>query len=59
MVSLMDFGLPGRLMINDLPLNPAVCLDSTAVGTYLCINTRVLVYMDQHVRCWGQMKCHA
>ena len=34
-VSRMDFGLPGRLMMSDLPLRPAVCLDRTAVGTYL------------------------
>ena len=35
MVSRIAFGLPGRLMIRALPLSPAVCLDKTAVGTYL------------------------
>lgn len=34
-VSRIDLGLPGRLMINDLPRSPAVCRDKTAVGTYL------------------------
>ena len=34
-VSRMAFGFPGKLMIKDFPLKPAVCLDRTAVGTYL------------------------
>ena len=32
--SLIDLGLPGKLMIRLLPLMPAVCLESMAVGTY-------------------------
>lgn len=35
MVSRIDFGFPGRLRMRDFPRSPAVCLDSTAVGTYL------------------------
>ena len=35
MVSLMAFGFPGRFNMSALPRNPAVCLDSTAVGTTL------------------------
>ena len=35
MVSRMAFGFPGRLSISALPRSPAVCLDSTAVGTTL------------------------
>ena len=31
--SLIDFGLPGKLIIKLLPLRPAVCLDKIAVGT--------------------------
>ena len=40
-VSRMAFGFPGRLMISDFPRIPAVCLDNTAVGTYL--------HMTQHL----------
>ena len=35
MVSRIALGLPGKLMIRALPRSPAVCLDKTAVGTYL------------------------
>ena len=35
----MAFGFPGKLIIKDLPLKPAVCLDKTAVGTYLDAET--------------------
>jgi hypothetical protein len=35
MVSRMALGLPGRLRMSDLPRRPAVCRESTAVGTCL------------------------
>lgn len=35
MVSRMALGLPGMLRMRALPLSPAVCRESTAVGTYL------------------------
>ena len=31
----MDLGLPGRFIMRDFPLRPAVCRESTAVGTNL------------------------
>lgn len=34
-VSRIAFGFPGRFMMSALPRSPAVCRDSTAVGTYL------------------------
>lgn len=34
-VSRIAFGFPGKFRIRHLPLSPAVCLDKTAVGTYL------------------------
>ena len=34
-VSLIDLGLPGKLMMRDFPLRPAVCRERTAVGTNL------------------------
>ncbi len=34
-VSRMAFGFPGRFKMRALPRKPAVCLDSTAVGTTL------------------------
>lgn len=37
----MDFGFPGRFMTNVLPLIPAVCRLSTAVGTYFKLIARI------------------
>ena len=34
-VSRIAFGFPGRFKMSALPRKPAVCLDSTAVGTTL------------------------
>ena len=36
-VSRIAFGFPGKFMIKLFPLNPAVCRESTAVGT--CLRT--------------------
>ena len=33
MVSLIDFGLPGRLNTSEFPLTPPSCLERIAVGT--------------------------
>ena len=40
-VSRIAFGFPGRLSISVSPRNPAVCLDSTAVGTTLRLMARI------------------
>lgn len=52
----MDLGLPGKLMMRDFPLRPAVCRESTAVGTNLQHMTTAELQLCMK-RCWAQKRC--